>query len=99
MSQFQIVGNHPVEFNYFLQQGTCYSPPFPHTESVCEKVRPDHYYYEMHNFDYKDYSKIYPAQQLNEAAALRYERIKNCTHKWDEKDYNMVMQKIPGWNE
>ncbi len=67
-------------------------------EDVCQKIIPYKYYYEMHNFDYIDFTQLYPTQQLNAAAAMRYERIKNCNPIWNANELKKIMPKIPKLN-
>jgi hypothetical protein len=63
------------------------------------------YYEEMHIFEYFDFT----APHLNSELSLRkqylkrYERIKNCTHKWSKDELAVVMKPLAemkngGWS-
>ena len=90
--------------NLLLQRGVCMSPPFPKTETVCinnQTTDFEGYNYEMHSFEYIDYTKHNLKSDLQTEYQLRYQRIKNCTHNWNEDELKVIMKNVTemgsGW--
>ena len=84
--------------NLFLQEGVCNSPPFPKTESFCSSPnRPtlrDGYYYEMHNFEFIDYTILNNKSALIDEYEKRYSRIKDCSHEYDPREMQIIMKSV-----
>lgn len=84
--------------NLFLQEGICVSPPFKITDPLCNSTnRPvlrDGYYFEMHNFDYFDYTNVNSVSNLTIQYEERYKRFVNCTHKWDADKLKVIMKPL-----
>lgn len=87
-----------MEMNMFLQEGVCLSPPFPKTDSVCHDLNrtvvTDGYYHEMHRFECLDFSTVNSQKSLISEYEKRYNRIKNCSHKWDAAEMKILMKPI-----
>jgi hypothetical protein len=84
--------------NLFLQEGVCNSPPFPKYESFCSSPdRPtlkEGYYYEMHNFEFIDYTRLHNKSSLVKEYEKRYSRIKNCSHNYDSLEMQIIMKSV-----
>lgn len=91
--------------NILLRDGVCISPPFPRTESICNPTDVpalrNGYHLEMHNFDGIDYVRNISA--LRNEYQKRHDRIKHCTHDWDQREMRILMkskvemEKSRGW--
>jgi len=78
-----------------MQRGVCMSPPFPRPEPVCnasQLTEQEGYNFEMHSFEWIDYTKHTSKEALVREHQLRHHRLRNCTHDWDLEELKVIMK-------
>jgi hypothetical protein len=87
---------HPNATNLALQEGVCFSPPFPKPYFACqfyesEEDKHTEYYEELHQFEWNNFNRLNSISVLQQAGYDRYQRIKSCRHNFSSSEIDLIM--------